>query len=136
MAMTVARDDKSSREAVGRLAASLPQIESRHARAQAYLWLALTMAAAGEEKAARESAQKAMALMEEGRKLGTPVYLAPDLRSMIGFSGSFDINMGYSSASPFGLEINVGIRCRAPLFPPAAVDEKRLQQLLGRARRP
>ena len=136
MAMTVARDDKSSREAVGRLAASLPQIESRQARAQAYLWLALTMAAAGEEKAARESAQKAMALMEEGRKLGTPVYLAPDLRSMIGFSGSFDINMGYSSASPFGLEIDVGIRCRAPLFPPAAVDEKRLQQLLGRARGP
>jgi len=61
------------------------------------------------------------------RTRGVNILLAPDRRSLVAFSGAFNMGAGYSSESPFGLTIDVSVTTRMALFPPAAVDKKKLE---------
>lgn len=105
-------------------------LASHQAQIQARLWLGFLAEASGDKKAAQEHYRKAAEKIAEERKRGAVVPLAPDHRSLVAFSGNFNMGAGYSSGSPFGLAIEVTVSTRMFLFPPAAVDEKKLEPYL------
>ena len=105
-------------------------LASHQARIQAQLWLGVLAEVSGDDKSAEKHFEKAAGMIAEERKRGAVVPLAPDHRSMVAFSGNFNMGAGYSSKSPFGLAIEVTVSTRMFLFPPAAVDEKKIQPYL------
>jgi len=108
-------------------------LASHQAQIQAQLWLAVLAELAGDEKNAGSHFEKAAGKIAEERQRGSVVPLAPDHRSLVAFSGNFNMGAGYSSGSPFGLAIEVTVQTRMFLFPPAAVDEKKLEPYLKKA---
>jgi tetratricopeptide (TPR) repeat protein len=117
-------------ETIAALDQAAGRLDSRQARIQALLWLAVASEASGAKKESREYYEKAAGLIKEERSRGAIAPLAPDLRSMVASSGSFSMSMGYSPASPFGLVIEVVVLSRMFLFPPAAVDEAKMASYL------
>ena len=105
-------------------------LASHQAQIQARLWLGVLAEVAGDEKSAKQHFEKAAEKIAEERKRGAVVPLAPDHRSLVAFSGNFNMGAGYASGSPFGLAIEVTVQTRMFLFPPAAVDEKKLEPYL------
>jgi len=105
-------------------------LESHQAQIQAQLWLGTTAEASGNEKEARDCYKQAGEKVSSERKRGAVSALAPDLRSMVCFSGTFNMGAGYSDSSPFGLVIDVSVKTRMFLFPPAAVNEEKLGPFL------
>jgi len=105
-------------------------LASHQAQIQARLWLGVLAEISGDGKAAKKQFQKAAKMITEERKRGAVVPLAPDHRSMVAFSGNFNMGAGYASKSPFGLAIEVTVSTRMFLFPPAAVDEKMIEPYL------
>jgi hypothetical protein len=108
----------------------IPRLASEQAKIQSHLWLAVTAQAAGDEKAAKESFQAAAKSIRSERQRGAKSVLAPDRRSMVAMSGSFNMSTGYSDQSPFGLILEVDVTTRMILFPPAAVDEAKMVPFL------
>jgi hypothetical protein len=106
------------------------KLASHQAQIQARLWLGVLAEVAGDDKAAKAYFKKAAGKIAEERKRGSVVPLAPDHRSLVAFSGNFNMGAGYASGSPFGLAIEVTVQTRMFLFPPAAVDEKKLEPYL------
>jgi hypothetical protein len=105
-------------------------LASHQAQIQAQLWLGILAGVAGDKKSAQGHLRKAAEKIVEERKRGSVVPLAPDHRSLVAFSGNFNMGAGYASGSPFGLAIEVTVQTRLFLFPPAAVDEKTLEPYL------
>lgn len=112
------------------LASVLDALASHQAQIQAQLWLGVLAETAKDEKSARWHFEKAAQKIAEERRRGAPVPLAPDHRSLVAFSGNFNMGAGYSRSSPFGLAMEVTVSTRMFLFPPAAVDEKKLEPYL------
>jgi hypothetical protein len=109
------------------------KLASHQAQIQAQLWLGVLAEVAGDDKAAKAHFKKAAEKIKEERKRGSVVPLAPDHRSLVAFSGNFNMGAGYASGSPFGLAIEVTVQTRMFLFPPAAVDEKKLKPYLKKS---
>ena len=110
---------------------SLAEVLASHqAQIQTRLWLGVLAEVAGDDKAAKAHFKKAAEKIKEERQRGSVVPLAPDHRSLVAFSGNFNMGAGYASGSPFGLAIEVTVQTRLFLFPPAAVDEKKLEPFL------
>ncbi|HUU02507.1 MAG TPA: hypothetical protein VM425_13780 [Myxococcota bacterium] len=133
MAVCDMADGKSAKPAdtIAALEKAAGRLDSHQAQIQAWLWLAVASEASGAKKAGRAFYEKAAGLIKEERSRGAMAPLAPDLRSMVAFSGSFSMSMGYSPASPFGLVIEVVVLSRMFLFPPAAVDAAKMASYLS-----
>jgi tetratricopeptide (TPR) repeat protein len=114
------------------LVSRLDALASHQSRIQVQLWLAVLAETSGDEKSARRHFIRAAERIAEERKRGSVVPLAPDHRSLVAFSGNFNMGAGYSSSNPFGLAIEVTVSTRMFLFPPAAVDEKKIEPYLSK----
>ncbi|MBW1806945.1 MAG: hypothetical protein JRJ87_02040 [Deltaproteobacteria bacterium] len=131
--LDVADAKKSSqKQTVLQLLSKLEEhLPSHQARIQTLLWLGAIAEAGDDKKAADEYYIKAAKIIRDQRAKGALALLAPDLRSMVAFSGAFNMGVGYSSNSPFGLVIEVTVSTRVVLFPPAIVDEKKMAAYLS-----
>ena len=122
------------REDVGRLLASLAAnaatMDNQRAQLQALLWLALGMEAVDQKDEAQKAFRKAAQIYRELEASGQKVYLAPEALSLVGLFGALDVQVGFASDSPFALAVDLGLRYRLQLFPPAAADLRRLQPYL------
>jgi hypothetical protein len=122
--------DKEGADPKKDLAGLADSLASHQARIQVQLWLGVLSEISGDDESVKKHFQKAAGMIAEERKRGAVVPLAPDHRSMVAFSGNFNMGAGYASGSPFGLAIEVTVSTRMFLFPPAAVDEKKLEPYL------
>ncbi|NMB76174.1 MAG: hypothetical protein GYA21_13715 [Myxococcales bacterium] len=108
------------------LAAQADRFADLHTQLQCRLWLALSESDPGKVRA---HARQAKELLAQAGQKGIPVFLAPDLRALVSFTGAFQMQAGYAPQSPFGLSISAAVTSRMTLFPPAAVDEGRLSEM-------
>ncbi len=108
------------------LAAQADRFADLHTQLQCWLWLALSE---NDADRIRAHARKAKELLTQAGQKGIPVFLAPDLRALVAFTGAFQMQAGYAPQSPFGLSVSASVTSRMTLFPPAAVDENRLAEM-------
>lgn len=108
------------------LAAQADRFADLHTQIQCRLWLALSE---NDPDRIRAHARKAKELLAQAGQKGIPVFLAPDLRTLVAFTGAFQMQAGYAPQSPFGLSVSASVTSRLTLFPPAAVDENRLAEM-------
>ena len=117
------------------LAQAAPMLPARQAELQARLWLALVAESAKEPAQAKGQFLKAAEIMRVEQERGAPVLLAPDLLSMVALAGQFNMGTWHSPDSPFDLSVQVAVSARMVLFPPAAVDAKRLADYLKKEKK-